>query len=87
MCSLMEHSERSYREEKARQAAELFQCSSCEYSTPELRDGMSHAAVTKHSLTRAVDEEGTTMAISVALDEEIFEDGDEEDDWNAGDQW
>lgn len=86
MCSLMEHSDRSHREEMARRAAELFKCSSCEYSTPELRDGMSHAAVTSHSLTRAVDDEGTTMTISVALDEEIVED-DEEDDWDAVDQW
>lgn len=64
-----------------------FTCTKCEFTTAELKDGMSHAAETNHDLTRAVDEEGTTMTISVAWDEDIVDDYDEDDDWDEEDQW
>lgn len=64
-----------------------FACGGCDYSTAELKEGMSHAAATGHSLTRTIDDEGTTMTISLALDEPDDDDlYDEDDDWNAEDQ-
>lgn len=56
-----------------------FTCTTCDYTTAELKEGMSHAGSTNHELTRAVDDEGTTMTISVAWDEDIVDD--DEDDW------
>ncbi|AYN59045.1 hypothetical protein PBI_RYAN_55 [Arthrobacter phage Ryan] len=53
-----------------------FVCADCDYSTPEFKEGVSHATTFGHELVRAVDEEGTTMTISV-----VYED---EDEW--GDQ-
>ena len=64
-----------------------FTCSACDYSTAELNDGMSHAAKTGHELTRAIDDEGTTMTISLALEDDDDDFYDEDDDWNAEDQW
>jgi hypothetical protein len=60
-----------------------FACGGCDYSTAELKDGMDHAATTGHALSREANEEGTTMTISVAYDDDY----DEDDDWNAEDQW
>jgi len=62
-----------------------FKCGGCEYSTTELREGMSHAASTNHDLTRAADDEGTTMTISVAFDDDLVDD--DEDDWDEAGQW
>lgn len=60
-----------------------FACTTCEYSTEDLKEGMSHAASTNHELTRAVDDEGTTMTISVAFEDDMDDDGDRgmEDEW------
>lgn len=55
-------------------------CAGCEYQTNDVREGMAHAADTNHELTRAADEEGTTLTISVVHDEDLVYD-DEEDEW------
>lgn len=65
-----------------------FTCGGCDYSTAQLKEGMSHAAETAHELTRAIDDEGTTMTISLSLDDEPGDgDFDEDDDWDTEDQW
>lgn len=53
-----------------------FVCDGCDYSTAEFKEGTDHAATYGHELTRTIDDEGTTMTISV-----VYED---EDEW--GDQ-
>lgn len=55
-----------------------FACTTCEYSTADLKEGVGHATSTNHELTRAIDDEGSTMTISVAPDEDLF---DEDHDW------
>lgn len=50
-----------------------FVCGDCDYSTAEFKEGISHATILGHELASTVDEEGTTMTISV-----VYED---EDEW------
>lgn len=58
-----------------------FACGGCDYSTAELKDGMNHAATTGHALTRTIDDEGTTMTISLDVDGPE----DDDDDWDEED--
>ena len=53
-----------------------FVCDGCDYSTAVFKEGVSHATIYGHELTRTIDDEGTTMTISV-----VYEDEDDEDDW------
>ena len=51
-----------------------FVCEGCDYNTTEFDEGVSHAYTYGHELTRTIDDEGTTMTISV-----VYED---EDEWD-----
>ena len=54
-------------------ATTAFACDDCDYSTTEFQEGVTHATEMGHELTRTLDDEGTTMTISV-----VYED---EDEW------
>jgi hypothetical protein len=64
-------------EERVEAAAPVsdFICGDCDYSTADFKEGVSHATTFGHELVRTVDEEGTTMTISVVfVDEEEWGD-------------
>lgn len=67
-----------------------IKCESCDFDTTEVQAGMEHASNTGHALGAILDEEGTTLTISVTdgsdVGDDPYYDDYEDDDWNAEDQ-